>query len=645
MPEPQATARRRLIGLDGLRAICIALVMLFHLDIREVRGGFLGVDVFFVLSGFLIARQIQDEIDAGRFSILSFWLRRLRRLLPAMLICFSVTMAVGYVLLANEDVHRLSEMMMAAIVSSSNFLLASQAGYFDNQSIDKPLLHTWSLAIEMQFYFLFPFILVGLSFLSRKRILSVAILAALAACSFAAMIWASGNAPVRAFYFPQYRFWELLIGACIGLLAVRPKDQLADVMVATGLIAIFILALVTSGSSTKAQISVALTVAASAMLCWASMATNSRLAGVLDLLAPVGRWSYSIYLWHFPILVFWVYAFSRPKDAVTLAGLAAAMLAVGAVSYHLIENPIRLRRWLGSNRAFLSVFGGLAAVLMLVCAAIDSSETLPWRPANDAKSAVSALRVEANCSGGACKFGKADAEPSFLLWGDSHARHLAQSVDRISHALNISGAGLVNGGCGPIFDVVDTRDGCQKTARRALETVQTNDSIKLVMIASMWRSYPGSVAGRFTVTDASGNVIALDKAGYLAKFRQSVERLLALGKKVIIIAQVPKPPCHTIRQLHLAKLGLDQPVKCKLAMDKDTKASAADYALFEELESVPEIQVIYPNSVFCWDGICQTSENGYSFYADGGHLSRWGAEKLEPLITQAMVKALAKTEP
>jgi peptidoglycan/LPS O-acetylase OafA/YrhL len=205
--------------IDGLRAIAVLAVVLFHFGVPGITGGFVGVDVFFVISGFLITSIIWRERQAGRFSFVDFWARRARRILPALFVMMAATLAVGWFLLAPKDYEELGRSAHYQVTFTSNLLFARQHGYFDASSDIKPLLHTWSLAVEEQFYIFFPLLLALLS--SRLKHWRLALFAVLLV-SFGMSVWAVSHQPQKAFYLLHLRAWELLAGA---MLAVMPKVE------------------------------------------------------------------------------------------------------------------------------------------------------------------------------------------------------------------------------------------------------------------------------------------------------------------------------------------------------------------------------------------------------------------------------------
>lgn len=205
--------------IDGLRAIAVLAVVLFHFGVPGITGGFVGVDVFFVISGFLITSIIWRERQAGRFSFIDFWARRARRILPALFVMIAATLAVGWFLLAPKDYEELGRSAHYQVTFTSNLLFSRQHGYFDASSDIKPLLHTWSLAVEEQFYIFFPLLLTLLS--SRLKHWRLALFAVLLV-SFGMSVWAVQHEPQKAFFLLHLRAWELLAGA---MLAVQPKRE------------------------------------------------------------------------------------------------------------------------------------------------------------------------------------------------------------------------------------------------------------------------------------------------------------------------------------------------------------------------------------------------------------------------------------
>ena len=342
---PAASAYRP--DIDGLRAVAVLAVVLFHADAAVLPGGFVGVDVFFVVSGFLIARLIEAECMAGVFSFAGFYERRIRRLIPALAVVFAVSTGLALALLSPSQLEHFAGSLLAANLLGANIFFWRTSDYFAVAAEWQPLLHTWSLSVEEQFYLLFPLALVTLRRFGRRNLLAV--LCAVACVSLAAAVWGAVQAPVAAFYLLPTRAWELVLGALIAL-APLPRSRRRAGREATALTGLALIAAATLGVTGPAAAPLAailLAAAGTALLVHAGGCGGHSVATMLAAppLVALGLASYSLYLWHWPLLVFARHAAATrdlpPATTAAVVGLAL-LLALG--SWRWVERPFRARR-------------------------------------------------------------------------------------------------------------------------------------------------------------------------------------------------------------------------------------------------------------------------------------------------------------
>lgn len=356
--------------LDGLRALAILPVLLFHAQFDAFSGGFIGVDVFFVVSGFLITSLIQREIVAGKFTYLQFWERRARRLLPPIFAVAFVSCFLAYNLFLPDDLKWFGQSIVAMSAFLSNVYFWFKAGYFAAPESTVPLLHTWSLAVEEQFYFLFPAILIAVRAWTKER--RILLIAAIGVASFVLCVWMIAKAPEGAYYLLPTRAWELMLGATLALqpYRVRLPSWATDALFVTGLTMILVPVFVYDKSTPFPGFAALLPCLGTAVLIWIGEQTSSSFRYLLTNRATlyVGLRSYALYLWHWPLLVFWATWSNRPLAAIP--GIeAAAVLALSFVcaslSLNFVENPIRRRRVLASRKSIF-VFCGVCSVSLAV---------------------------------------------------------------------------------------------------------------------------------------------------------------------------------------------------------------------------------------------------------------------------------------
>jgi peptidoglycan/LPS O-acetylase OafA/YrhL len=362
--------------IDGLRAIAVSAVIAFHAGFDSFAGGFIGVDVFFVISGYLITSLIIADCERGQFSFADFYERRARRILPALLVVMAVTIPGAWALLSPHDFARFSESVAAVPLFSSNILFWKESGYFDIDSQLKPLIHTWSLGVEEQFYLFFPPLLLVLYAFGRGRPVLVTGLTLIA--SFAAAVTLVHVKPSAAFFLLPTRAWELLSGSMVALTYGSTWDparhsRVRDVLAVAGLGAILVSVFVFDKDTLFPGWSALLPVAGTVLVIACSRSAN----GVGRLLSSramvgLGLVSYSAYLWHQPLFAFAHYSGVSPSDVQVFALLVAATLALSIASYHWVERPFRDRSRF-SRRTIFSIAATASA--LLVAMGIFGAET------------------------------------------------------------------------------------------------------------------------------------------------------------------------------------------------------------------------------------------------------------------------------
>lgn len=366
--------------IDGLRALAIIAVVLYHAGVPFLGGGFVGVDIFFVISGYVIASKINDDIAKGRWSIAGFLESRIRRLFPALVPVLIFSTVAAFCLLTPELFKEFSRSLVWSGLSAANWFFMFEVGYFDGPAHTKPLLHLWSLGVENQFYLFFAVVV----FLSTRfrRWSNLVVWSSIGLVSFIYALWITGGAAVeQAFFDPLARFWELLIGAV--LFAIPRKDRVSSIV--TSLAFVFGLGCITASIIFYSPdvhfpgVSAFLPVAGTALIIWSGIYAklSTQVLGVWPLVS-IGKSSYGWYIWHWPLMVFIVICFpqfSSDGHEISLKLVAGFLsLILGFVSARLLEEPIRQRRFVVSNRSMVYSFLGCTTLVI----SLGVPGHMPW---------------------------------------------------------------------------------------------------------------------------------------------------------------------------------------------------------------------------------------------------------------------------
>jgi peptidoglycan/LPS O-acetylase OafA/YrhL len=448
--------------IDGLRGVAVAAVVLFHAFPAALPGGFVGVDVFFVISGFLITSLIVGAMDEGRFSLAHFYARRIRRLFPALILVLAASLGAGWYILSTESFVRLGGHAAAASAFVSNLVFWRESGYFEAAAGATPLLHLWSLGVEEQFYLTWPVLLA----LFARRLNVTVITALLMAVSFTANIAVSAGDPADAFYLPHTRAWELLAGAWLAL-RLRSRAPLPRWLGAAGL-ALIALSLVVIGEDQRFPGWWALgpVVGACLVIAAGPVAPVNRLLSSRALVV-LGLISYPLYLWHWPILAFARLSLVEPASPLLVVGLIVLAVGLAWMTQSLVEAPIRFGRLRHSVTA--------VAVLVVCAAGVGAAGAATA----DGRIGVRSNRFDSIVGvaydyarayrGGVCQLSTSQSPAAFaascvdqdfarpgktrvLLWGDSHAAHLYPGLRALAGDARIALAQFTADGCAPLVD-------------------------------------------------------------------------------------------------------------------------------------------------------------------------------------------------
>jgi peptidoglycan/LPS O-acetylase OafA/YrhL len=618
--------------IDGLRALAVLAVILFHAGLG-VQGGYVGVDVFFVISGYLITGLILQDMEQGKFSLRAFWERRIRRIMPPLVAMLLVTLAAGWLLLLAEDFKELGQSAVAQALLLSNVFLWRESGYFEQSADLKPLLHTWSLAVEEQFYLFFPLVLVAL----RKFFPSLLrpLLLLLLVTSLVIGIYWCRTIPEAGFYLLPSRAWELLIGA---LLAMSPctfspsRRWLPELLGVAGL-GMILYAVFAFSTRTRFPGEAALLPCLGSALVIAC-GTRSMAGRLLALpwLVGLGLVSYSLYLWHWPLLVFSKYWASVPLTVWQRILLLTATGILAALSWKWVEQPFRKRVVCGSRRsiyAFAAVCSGL--MLALGCA-LHFLHGMPARiPAaaqiyaagrSDSLFRKEVSLEQAQRGDFVILGGKEQRPPGVLVWGDSHAMALLPVMDELCKDNGVQGFAAVHYQTPPLLSYLPAgpyslKDKTPLFGAAVLDFVRSKKIPRVVLTAS-WNYY-------FEADNGS-------------KIRQAlldtVTALKNIGANVWVMEDVPNQPFDVPRRLAAEVMFYHGDVNLiGLPLTTHRSDSVQQHEVLQSL-APQHYTLLDPASVFLNpQGLCRVAANGRALYTDSSHLSTQGARFLRPLVT------------
>lgn len=639
--------------IDGLRALAILPVVLFHFGFPGFSGGFVGVDVFFVISGYLITSIIWRERQAGSFSLMDFWARRARRILPSLFVMVAAVLVAGWFWLLPGDYSELGRSARYQAFFGSNFFFMRGHGYFGPASAVQPLLHTWSLAVEEQFYLIFPLLLVLLSSrLQRWR----EVLAGLAVLSFVLSVWALDNHEQAAFYMLPMRAWELLLGSMLAFApaARRLPNAVYQFVSAAGLIAI-----VTAVVSFNAQMpfpgsAALLPTLGAAALIWANGRHPTWVGALLETrpLVGIGLISYAWYLWHWPVVVFTNYLTFNQLGLAAKAAMLIGSVLLGYASWRWIEAPFRNRRWLPGRRSML--YGAAVSMLTLAIAGqwVRTTDGAPSRLSPQALRYAKAATWNAgqlDClydrhllnAESLCHFGPVQP-PVIMVWGDSHTAALTPAFRDLAQRRDVSIALAGHSACPPIEGVQRERvcDEFNAQAQQLVAQPQIHD----VVLAAHWSLYTegdenGDSALMLRAPGTKGVDVQYAKQRLAEGLRARIHTLRQAGKRVWLVKEAPEQRVDIAQQLaRMSMMGETTAGFGRPKSQRDSRQAYVDQLFAELSQADDQVQVLDPASLFCHDGqTCIAESHGEALYRDTNHLSDQGALKVAPLFEPVMM--------
>ena len=641
------------LDINALRALSVVAVVGFHFQIPGFAGGFVGVDVFLVITGYLMTAKVLNDLKLGRFSLWAFGMMRMRRICPALAVAVAASVIVGwFVTLPGEYLKHLLQ-ALSALAFVSNFAFSSDNGYFAMAAQSKPLLHTWSLSLEWQFYIWMPLVawLVWRVASGATSKIGAVIIAfqVFAALSLAWCLWVSQHDAMGSYYFSlRARAWEPLAGGLIAAAEIRRRsDEIADlswlespIIAVAGWVLVAGCVVYPLPEARWPGVLTILPILGSAMIIAARQGSREGSLLGVSAIQRVGDWSYSIYLWHWPIWVFalsWLSVRGYGVGTSQRTLMVLASLALGAVSYRYVEQPVRIRRDFWTPRRLLTG-GGISFALLagfvslaflnngfpnrlpeyLLPAELARRTNTPrdecFRNANSTKTTTETY----------CSFGSEQAagRRSAILWGDSFANQYLEPISSAALSNGIHGLIATQSGCRAFIDDAARNAGdqqpCREFNRTTLDFLLGRAEPSIVVLGSNW--------------------------GNATEISVLVDRLLSAGKTVVLIMPLLNIgfdlPQRWIENQIRAGRAIDE---WKVEADPGLTMSAFRNEITQLLgkhRDNPRLLLVNPLSVVCEGGSCYLVRNGQANFRDTAHISNVNASQYRELFDAAFKSAL-----
>ncbi|MDB9784248.1 acyltransferase [Pelagibacteraceae bacterium] len=667
--------------IDGLRALAVLPVIFFHAGIELFKGGYVGVDIFFVISGYLITTIILSEISKGKFNLKNFYLRRARRILPILYFICLLTIPFSIMIMDQENIKFFSKELISVILFCSNFFFWKNTGYFGADSDLQPLLHTWSLGVEEQFYIFFPIFVIIIWNLKKKYLVHSIIFILLLSILLSQFggnlkyqnltftppffllpfdfFWQAGLAN---FYLPFGRVWELMAGSLLAIYLSKNKivdKKSNNIFSFLGFIAIVFSILYYSENIQYPSIFTLLPVVGTLLIIIFST-KKTVLNKILSYrpLVFIGLISYSLYLWHQPLLSFFRIYYNLSLNSLNIFLIILLSFGLSFLSWKYIETPFRNKQVITNKKLLFYLFTSSSLVIIFSCLILfekikPNQKILP-------KEILSSINLEKNekCfdsnyahikkTNWYCKIGSPAKKISFVMFGDSHALALKPSFDKAAADLNKQGAFVGYSGCPPLLGVYSLRPDqqlkdCKKLNEKIFKYISSN-KIKKIFLVARWSYYTDGNYDRTNFSHISKKDIFFSnksnsREAFYFGLKETLEKYNNIGVEVIFVHQVPlqlyDPKYIYLKSLSKNDQVIDQKKLLNFAVDYEKHMSLQNFVrdkikLFEN--EGYKFKVIDLNNTFCNKDKCLVGNVKNSYYYDKSHLSKKGAEMTKNLL-------------
>ena len=644
--------------IDGLRALAVLPVILFHAGFEWFSGGFVGVDVFFVISGYLITTILIEDIENKRFSIVKFYERRARRILPALFFVMLVCIPFAWMWMLPSQMKDFSQSLVAVSLFASNILFWRESGYFAAAAEEKPLLHTWSLAVEEQYYVLFPIFLILAWRFGKNRVFWMIVV--MAAISLLLSEWGWRNKATANFYLAPTRAWELFAGSIAAFIVQKQGVQKSNLLATCGLAAI-IFSIFFYDETTPFPSVYALVPVLGVVLLVLYADKDTLVARLLSTkgFVGIGLISYSAYLWHQPLFAFArIRSFEHPS-LFLMSTLSVISIIFSYFSWRYIEKPFRNKKYVNASSVFKFSFIGVFSCLILGALghfekftvknhsqkiSIQTSESTPK---HETQCELDVSIVNQYCR----KIGNTSVKPTVLILGDSHAAANLASLSELLYSKNKSALQIGFGGCTPIknvaLDRADIFKKCINLNSEVYDNLLNTNQFESVILISRWTAHwvgtpfdnkQGGVekfdgeAAVLTALKDENKITSKDEISslYIASMKQ-----LSNSSNLVVVYPIPEAGWNVPSALN--KLLINE--KTIISESLSTSASLYDERNKEIVDLFNSIDFnfrkVKPRDIFCdtyEKDKCVTVLDSQPLYYDDDHLSKKGADLLSKAI-------------
>lgn len=652
--------------IDGLRALAVIPVILYHAGLQGFAGGYVGVDIFFVISGYLITTILISEMQAGTFSLIGFYERRARRILPALFLVLLVCLPFAWLWLQPLALTNFSESLVAVTLFISNIFFWKHGGYFDIESELNPLLHTWSLAVEEQYYVIFPLFLMLAWRFGKKWIVGLLLIGSMA--SLALAYKGSLTFSTTAFYLLPGRGWELLVGAFTAFyltsnkVAPTAKKSLVNQLFGTLGLALIIYSIVYFNKDTPfpGLYTLVPTIgAALIILCTSQQTAVGKLLGS-KVFVGIGLISYSAYLWHQPLFSFARHhSFGEPSQALLIA-LSIASIVLAYFSWKYVETPFRDKNRIKRKQIF--TFAAIGSIVFIAIGVIGSKkEGFPNRYyVPEALSASFGVSTKANeCfdkpgiharADWLCDLGSKQTEkPTFMMFGDSHSRSMFDAFDTVASNKSLHGNFTGTYNCTPLLGIHVLRRGqgetdCNALNTRIYEHVKAT-KIPKVFLVSRWTyytdgGYDGTDATWIGLSKNSARSQQISRAAFETGLKTTIEAYNKIGTQVYLVEQAPLQKLQVQEAYY--NLYADNPShvaqqirQLSVTTAEHKQLQSYVHTLFKAYEQKGQVKLVNFDDVLCDHEKCNIGTATTSYYSDNNHLTTDG----DRLIVNELTKS------